>query len=252
MLTRLGDRGAVRIALLLIVALAGCSAADPEPVAQPVSAEEPEPEPEPTEVEVPDLRGLTFEDARQLARDLGLEVHPYLGGESRIGYAQRDWIIQSQMPRPGLKLAPGAEIRLNIEQEPEPAEAEPEPEPVATDKPDAMPRPMFLRVAIFDDTASGAPAELEVWIRGTGSWYPDLRFGGDVLEKAGPFAGGRTEADLVIYPTGRSGTEISVPIEITSELIETSVRDMVTISISDGQVTATGTPVPGFEVTARW
>jgi pyruvate/2-oxoglutarate dehydrogenase complex dihydrolipoamide acyltransferase (E2) component len=150
-------------ALLVLVALVGCSGAEPEsePVAQPVAAEEPapEPEPEPTEVEVPDLRGLTFAEARQIARDLGLEVHPYVGGESRLGYAQRDWIIQSQMPRPGLKLAPGAEIKLNIEHEPEP-----EPEPVeAAPKPEPEPKPRWSKNDVEYQLASiqagGTPDE---------------------------------------------------------------------------------------------
>lgn len=144
-----------------------------------------------------------------------------------------------------------------------PEEAQPTQEPEPTRTPDATPdatpdgasqaSEKVLRVSVTDDTSaweegtSGVP-DMEVWIRGTGSWFPDTSFGSDVLEEAGPFPVGE-ETEFFVYPTGREEPELAVRTLVTEEVIAASVRDMIRITVEDDQVTVTGTPIPDFEAT---
>lgn len=76
--------------------------------------------------------------------------------------------------------------------------------------------------------------DFEVWIRGSGAWFPDLAFGGDVFDSAGPFPSQAIlEGDFFIYPFGRDGIEVPVALYLSSEHISDSVRDMLSIVIED-------------------
>jgi hypothetical protein len=112
-----------------------------------------------------------------------------------------------------------------------------------------------LRVGVTDDTSdweagtSGLP-NLEVWMPGTGSWFPDTSFGGDVIEEAGPFPVGEA-TEIFIYPEGREDPEFAVEVVVDANIIAGSVRDMIQISIDDSTVNVSGAPIPGFEVEFR-
>lgn len=109
----------------------------------------------------------------------------------------------------------------------------------------------LLRISVWDDTSDWAAAsrtglpDIEVWVRGTGSWFPDTSFGGDVLEEAGPFPVGEVSY-LHIFPDGRGGKEFVVELLVGDEVI--ALRDTISITIDDTTVNVFGTPVQGFEV----
>ena len=108
-----------------------------------------------------------------------------------------------------------------------------------------------LRVWVSDDTDAFRPpgklGKVEIWARGHGSWYPDMRYGGDA-RLLGEFVVGNThERDFCIYPDGRDGTEIYVPFTMTSDMISGSDRDLVQVIISDRSVRVTGTSITDFE-----
>ena len=84
-----------------------------------------------------------------------------------------------------------------------------------------------LRIGVYDDTEkrplqSGILANgkqdnrIEFWVRGLGSWYPDLHSGGDV-NTLGSFPVGEQQ-ELFIYPDGRDGKEIRVLFRMTKEM----------------------------------
>lgn len=106
--------------------------------------------------------------------------------------------------------------------------------------PDATATAPTLKVIVHDDTRHNSPA-VEVWARGSGSYYPALEFGSDARELT--IEGGQ----LFVYPDGRDGREIVVPIKPPPDLIEGSTRDAVNVVVADREVEVYGTPVPGFE-----
>ena len=107
-----------------------------------------------------------------------------------------------------------------------------------------------FNVSVFDlDENQKTYPDFEVWIRNSGSWFPSFEFGGDLLESVGPFPVGElSDGDLYIYPFGRSGLEISVPIRLSDEHISDSTRDMLSIAIEDGVLTVSGTVLDGARI----
>lgn len=104
-----------------------------------------------------------------------------------------------------------------------------------------------LKIAIWNDTVENKP-NLEVWIKGTGSWYPDkesMKFGGDFFIPVEPFSNNGIN-EIYIYPDGREGNEISVEIIVTDEMIPKSDRDTIHIEISDEVVKVWGTSIEGI------
>jgi len=104
-----------------------------------------------------------------------------------------------------------------------------------------------LKIAIWNDTEKNEP-ELEVWIKGTGSWYPDkesMEFGGDFFIPVEPFSNEGIN-EIYIYPDGRTGNEIMVEIFVTDEMTPKSDKDTINIEISDETVIVTGTSIAGI------
>jgi len=103
-----------------------------------------------------------------------------------------------------------------------------------------------LKIAIWNDTEKNEP-NLEVWIKGTGSWYPDkesMEFGGDFFIPVEPFSSEKVN-EIYIYPDGRKGNEIMVEIFVTDEMTPNSDRDTIHIEISDEVVIVWGTSIAG-------
>ena len=123
------------------------------------------------------------------------------------------------------------------------------PAPVETVEETAAAQGTFkVSVTNFDDNTEKYP-EFEVRIRNSGSWFPSFEFGGDLLESVGPFPVGElVEGDMYIYPFGRDGLEVSVPILLAEDHISDSDRDMLRIYIEDGTLTIFGV-VDGLEIT---
>ena len=90
-----------------------------------------------------------------------------------------------------------------------------------------------LRVSVSDETTvrpvSGRP---ELWVRGAGSWFPNLEFGGDVCDYQGLVVGSSQE--FVFDPTGMDDPEIAFDVPITDGLCPVGcARDTLLISIWD-------------------
>jgi hypothetical protein len=104
-----------------------------------------------------------------------------------------------------------------------------------------------LKIAVWNDTEKNEP-NLEIWIKGTGSWYPDkesMEFGGDFFVPVEPFSSGKVN-EIYIYPDGRAGSEIMVEITVTDEMTPESDRDTIHIEIYDETVIVIGTSVEGI------
>jgi len=104
-----------------------------------------------------------------------------------------------------------------------------------------------LKIAVWNDTVENKP-DLEIWIKGTGSWYPDkesMEFGGDSFIPVEPFSNEEINK-IYIYPDGRDGNEIMVEVFVTDEMTSNSDRDTIIIEISDETVVVTGTSVKGI------
>jgi len=87
-------------------------------------------------------------------------------------------------------------------------------------------RSKFIKFMVWDATINNAPSRnFEIWVRGTGSWYPKLHLGADFKE-FGPFPVGETQ-QLFIYPTGREGSEIELSFTPNREMFSGSDRDAI-------------------------
>ncbi len=108
---------------------------------------------------------------------------------------------------------------------------------------------VLLDVFVSDDTTSNPPGtRMEIWVRGYGSWFPNLRFGGERTQ-LGKFPVGEThERDFYIYPDGRDGTEIRVPFTMKAEMISGSDKARTVVSIEDAVVRVWGEAIDGFEL----
>lgn len=113
---------------------------------------------------------------------------------------------------------------------------------------DAAPNGIALDIAVFDDTVRRPPGDrFEIWARGHGSWFPDVRFGGDVAV-LGPFPVGQ-DATFAVYPDGREGREILVPFRMTGSMISGSDRDRTQVEIHDEEIVVRGAAIPGGPLT---
>ncbi len=101
---------------------------------------------------------------------------------------------------------------------------------------------------MWDDTVERPAENIEVWVRGYGSWYPDITFGSDVNTLGAFPVGELRDQDFFIYPDGRDGTEIRVEFEMTADMISGSDMSMTTVAVSDTTVTVTGQAIPDFEL----
>lgn len=107
---------------------------------------------------------------------------------------------------------------------------------------------LALKVVVYDDTMNRPLNSAEVWLRGFGSWYPDVSFGSDFVTYEMLVAEGLP--NMFVYPDGRDGgAEIPVTFEIPTDFIPGSDRHTLQIGISDTTVTVFGTIIPGLELT---
>lgn len=114
----------------------------------------------------------------------------------------------------------------------------------ATEEPPERASPqqvIAVRVEVADRTESGQTQQPEVWLRGVGSWFPDIKFGGDARTFEGRRVG--TTDELFWYPLGRDEPEIKVEVSITENLCSQGcVRDMVHLEIWNDRFEVWGTP----------
>ena len=102
-----------------------------------------------------------------------------------------------------------------------------------------------VRVAVWDDTEKNpVHPRAEIWFRGDGSWWltRELEHGATTKE-LGPVPSG-TEHTLSIYSESRDGKELEVPFVMTEAMNpKGSVRDTITVEISDTEVVVRGLPI---------
>lgn len=106
-----------------------------------------------------------------------------------------------------------------------------------------------FNISVFNLTDESFDS-FEVWVRGSGSWYPDLSFAGDLLESVGPFGvGSEIAGDIFAYPFGREGAEVPITIFLNENHISDSTRDSLFLTIDEGIFSIVGPIVGGsFEV----
>ena len=95
-----------------------------------------------------------------------------------------------------------------------------------------------FKLMVWDDTEQKNAKDLEIWVKGLGSWYPNLEYGGD-SNVIGPFPVEEIQK-IFIYPDGRNGKEIMVEFIPKKEMISQSDRDAIIIEISDEKVIVSG------------
>ena len=84
---------------------------------------------------------------------------------------------------------------------------------------------------------------MEVWVKGHGSWYPDVKFGSD-KRALGSFPIGEP-TEFFFYPDGRNGVEIKIPFEMTNEMISGSTMSQTLVTLYDDKVEVVGQAIPG-------
>jgi len=106
----------------------------------------------------------------------------------------------------------------------------------------------YFKISVMNYDDSSFP-EFEIWIRGQGSWVPDLTYGGDDLSNVGPFPLGETqESGLFVYPYGRNGTELSIPFTLPLGYISNSDRGMLLVYVEDGFLYLVGEMIQDTEL----
>lgn len=113
-----------------------------------------------------------------------------------------------------------------------------------------------LRMTVTDNTSDGISEDFEVWIKGTGSWFYSQNY---LIEESGPFPVGQPSS-FFIYPDGRDATvgadaqgriqvlEIRVPVEVSSDVIPSSPKDMIRIDVYDSEIIVSGTSIADSEI----
>lgn len=116
--------------------------------------------------------------------------------------------------------------------------------------PPAAPTTVAVRVSVADYTESRPVYRTEVWLRGVGSWHPDLKHGADVRMYPGRRIGGIDT--LYFYPAGRDAPELRVPVALADSLCPAGCdRDAVRLEVWDDRFEVWGPPVPGFSIMVR-
>lgn len=134
----------------------------------------------------------------------------------------------------------------------DPAKDPAKPAPGTDDEPEtpaATGTTMDLKILLWNDTDSKAPKNLEVVV-GEVKWV--------LTDNATPSVAGELaglpvgkKLDLVVYPDGRSGNKIIVPIMLTKDMRSGSEADAVHVEVKDDRVRVLGTPVENFDTSVE-
>lgn len=183
-------------AVALTLALLGCGSSD-EP-AEPTLQDEPQasPEPDPETVAVPDVVGMSLDDARTAMRDVGLNVRRSVTHDNE---GQDPNTVVRTQPAGGSEVDPGTDVRVIVAAEPTP---EPGPPSRATQKQALTQAIEDNRVAMAEDL-EGNVAEIETVDLFTFSPDTDTiqlaassRFNGEEYHHDGAWAAARLLAGL--------------------------------------------------------
>jgi hypothetical protein len=103
-----------------------------------------------------------------------------------------------------------------------------------------------VRVIWWNDTVKKKPTGCEI-ILGSSAFKPDISEK-KVVGAVGP-AETNKPLELVVYPDGRGGKKVVVPIQLTNEMQPDSERDAIHVAVSDTEVRVLGSPVDNFDRT---
>jgi hypothetical protein len=120
--------------------------------------------------------------------------------------------------------------------------------PAAAGSPSAAPVPTQIRIRViwWNDTVNKKPTGCEIRL-GSSAFSPDISQKKDV-GAVGPAVIDKP-LGLVIYPDGRSGKKVVVPIQLTADMQPDSERDAIHVAVSDTEVRVLGSPVDNFDRT---
>ncbi|MGB7294206.1 MAG: hypothetical protein WBC70_01325 [Candidatus Aminicenantales bacterium] len=105
----------------------------------------------------------------------------------------------------------------------------------------------LLEISIWPKTEKKPLGErTEIWIKGHGSWFPNLKYGGD-KRSFGNYKVGEVK-EFFLYPDGRNGIEIKVQFKMTAEMISGSDAAVILIDIFDDKVEVVGQAIEGRSV----
>lgn len=104
-----------------------------------------------------------------------------------------------------------------------------------------------VRVIWWNDTEASPPARFEL-VLATSGWRPDNSRAASQTGTLTRIPVGE-ELTLQVFPDGRNGKQIDIPIEFTAEMVGNSEEDAIHVAISDRTVRVLGTPVVEFDVT---
>ena len=155
------------------------------------------------------------------------------------------WLAGCTIEEPEQESSPSASVTQEATAEEQEQSPAPEESTETQTSEDLAPGTFRLSFTNWDETSY---PDLEIWIRGYGSWFPNAD--GDLLENVGPFVLGQPlSGDFFVYPSGRSGVEIPVTLNLNENHISNSPRDMVLVYIEDGILFVSGSPIAeGVEV----
>lgn len=193
------------------------------------------------ELQMPEVMGLSGRDADTALEELGFQDVDFvdLSEEDRTVLVASNWQVCSSTPSAGVSHPKDAEIVLAVVKDDEDCDLPNGPDE-DSNAGSEIAEPVSLRMSVRDETSTGVPQDFEVYIRGTGSWY----FAQETLqENAGPFPIGE-DTNFYIYPQGRESTEIEVNVLVSEDVVPSSVRDMITITVFDDEIEVSGTSIP--------
>ena len=105
---------------------------------------------------------------------------------------------------------------------------------------------VVLDIFVSDWTESVPPGDrFEIWVEGSGSWFPDLERRIDSRYFSAYPVG--QPGEFFVYPDGRDGTELRVEFVMTSDMISGSYRATTYVQVWDGHVLVWGEAIPDFE-----
>jgi len=108
---------------------------------------------------------------------------------------------------------------------------------------------MDLRILLWNDTDAKAPKNLEVAV-GSVKWVLADNSVPSVTGELAALAVGK-KLSLEVYPDGRSGKKIVVPILLSKDMRSGSEADAVHVEIKDDRVRVLGTPVENFDTSVE-
>jgi len=103
-----------------------------------------------------------------------------------------------------------------------------------------------VRLLWWNDTETSHPVRFEL-VLASSEWSPDNSRAASQTGSLAKIPVGE-QLTLQVFPDGRNGKRIDVPVEVTAEMVDNSEEDAIHVAISDTAVRVVGTPIVEFDV----